>query len=305
MDFISLASGILCAAIGGELFVRGIVGIATWARISSGIIAVTFAAFATSSPELSVSITSALAGTPQIALGDALGSNVTNIGLILGIALLIAPLHASTDSVKRVFPVALAVPILLAMLARDGQLSKMDGLILLTLFSAWMIAVTLEARKQRSMTEEISEDTAPRSVLETLTGLALLVASGKLIVSGAAGLAAHYGVEPFLIGATLVALGTSAPEFATVVIARLRGHDEIGLGTVLGSNIFNGLFIIGVASVINPIPIHWPEISLSLLLGLITCICILPCKCGEIGRQRGALLICLYAVYIVWLAWGM
>ena len=118
---------------------RGVVGIALWARISQGIIAATFAAFATSSPELSVSITSAIAGTPQIALGDAIGSNVVNIALILAIALLIAPIHCSRDTLKRDFSVALAVPIFIAALAFDGELSKIDGVILLSIFSVWLV----------------------------------------------------------------------------------------------------------------------------------------------------------------------
>lgn len=299
MDFITLLAGVICAAIGGELFVRGVVGIALWARISTGIIAATFAAFATSSPELSVSVTSALAGTPQIALGDALGSNVVNISLILGIALLIAPLHTPKDVLKRDFPVAVLVPILIAILAQDGVLSKIDGLILLSLFSVWLIVMVFEVRRQRSVAPAIlGEKKHSRSVVESLIGLAFLGASGKLIVSGATGIAAYYGIDPFLVGATLVAIGTSAPELATVVISRIRGHDEVGLGTILGSNIFNGLFVVAVAAIINPIPISWSEVSTGLVFGLVTSVCLFPLKSGLIERRRGALMLALYAAYV-------
>jgi cation:H+ antiporter len=298
-DFYIFLAGALCAAIGGELFVRGVVGIALWARISQGIIAATFAAFATSSPELSVSITSAMAGTPQIALGDSIGSNVVNIALILAIALLIAPIHCSRDALKRDFPVTIAVPIFIAALAFDGTLSMIDGVILLSIFSVWLVLMLIDAKKQRSAAGEVlGEKKHGRSIIESLIGLIFLVAAGNLIVNGATGIAASYGIDPFVIGSTLVALGTSAPELATVVIARLRGHDEIGLGTILGSNIFNGLFVVGVASTINPIPIAWADVSTGLVFGLITTALILPLKGGVVGRARGAVLLITYGLYV-------
>jgi cation:H+ antiporter len=302
MDFLLLLAGVICAAIGGELFVRGVVGIALWARISTGIIAATFAAFATSSPELSVSVTSSLAGTPQIALGDALGSNVVNIALILGIALLIAPLNIQKEVLKRDFTIALLAPIILASLAHDGVLSRADGVVLLSLFSVWLIIIVLEVRRQRSVVAAILGDKKHgRSVAESIFGLAFLVISGKLIVSGATGISAYYGIDPFVVGATLVAIGTSAPELATVVISRLRGHDEVGLGTILGSNIFNILFVVAVAAMLNPILINWSEVSIGLVFCLITSICLFPFKAGLIEKWRGALLLALYVAYISFL----
>lgn len=294
-----LLAGLICAAIGGELFVRGIVGIAVWARISAGIIGATFAAFATSSPELSVSITSALAGTPQIALGDALGSNVVNIALILGIGLLIAPLHASRDTLKRDFPVALLVPALLGLLALDGTLSRADGMILLLVFVAWLGVMVRDVRRQRNAAADVlAETNHRRAIFESIVGLGLLVASGKLIVTGASGIATAYGIDPFVIGATLVAIGTSAPELATMVVSRLRGHDEVGLGTMLGSNIFNGLFIIAIAACIHPITISFHEAAAGLGFGLISSAFVFPGATGRLDRRRGALLVVLYLAYI-------
>lgn len=294
-----LLVGVICAAIGGELFVRGVVGIARWARVSAGIIGATFAAFATSSPELSVSVTSALEGTPQIALGDALGSNVVNLALILGLALLISPMHAARDSLRRDFPVALLVPLLLGVLAYDGMLSRVDGVILLTLFVAWLVAVVLEVRRQRSAAGQVlGEARHGAALLSCLGGLLFLVASGKLIVAGAKGIALAYGIDEFVIGATMVAVGTSAPELATVLIAKLRGHDEVGLGTLLGSNIFNGLFIVAVAAVIHPIAIVPMEVVIGLLLGLLATAVVFPGKSGRFGRERGWVLLALYAAYL-------
>ena len=154
-NYLALAVGILCAGIGGELFVRGVVGIARWARVSAGIIGATVAAFATSSPELSVAITAAMAGKPQISLGDALGSNVVKVALVLAITLLISGIQCPRDSIKRDFPIALITPVVIGVLAFDGVLSRLDGLLLLGMFIAWAVAVTVEARKQRSAAAEI------------------------------------------------------------------------------------------------------------------------------------------------------
>lgn len=299
MDYLILIAGLVCAALGGELFVRGIVGIARWARISAGIIGATFAAFATSSPELSVSISSALAGKPQIALGDALGSNVVNLALILGLALLISPIHATRDSVRRDYFVALLVPVLLAVLGYDGVLGRGDGIILFSVFVAWLIAVILEVRRQRNAAGNVlGESGHVRALLYGLAGLAFLVASGRLIVSGASNIALAHGVDPFIIGATLVAVGTSAPELATVVIAKLRGHDEIGLGTLLGSNIFNGLFIISAASVLHPIELSRESVTLGLVVGFLATLACLPGRNARLSRERGLLLLTLYAGYL-------
>src|SRR3990172_9570962 len=154
-NYVALILGIISAGIGGEFFVRGAVGLAHWARISPGIIGATVAAFATSSPELSIAITSAMAGRPQISLGDALGSNVVNVALVLAITLLISGIQCPRDSIKRDFPIALITPVVIGVLAFDGVLSRLDGLLLLGMFIAWVVAVTVEARKQRSAAGEI------------------------------------------------------------------------------------------------------------------------------------------------------
>lgn len=298
-SYVLLAVGVVCAAIGGELFVRGVVGIARWARVSAGIIGATFAAFATSSPELSVSVTSALAGTPQIALGDALGSNVVNLALILGLALLISPIHASRASLHRDFPVALLVPLLLGLLAYDGVLTRVDGVILLALFATWLGIVVLEVRRQRNAAGQVlGEARHGVALLSCMGGLMFLAASGKLIVLGAKGIALAHGIDAFVIGATLVAIGTSAPELATVLIAKLRGHDEVGLGTLLGSNIFNGLFIVAVAAILHPIAINTTEVSIGLGLGLLATLTTFPPQSGIFSRQRGLVLLCLYLTYL-------
>jgi cation:H+ antiporter len=298
-DYVALILGVVCAGIGGELFVRGAVGLAHWARISPGIIGATVAAFATSSPELSVSINAAMAGQPQIGLGDALGSNVVNVALILSLALMISGIQSPLYSVKRDFPVALLVPIITAVLFLDGELSRFDGLMMLSMFLVWLVAAVIEARKQRSAAEKVlGEHRGWLVVLSCVAGLVLLVAAGNLIVAGARGIAISFGIDEFIIGATIVAVGTSVPELATTVIAKLRGHDEVGLGTILGSNIFNGIFIVAVAAIIHPITVAWREVAITLAFGFVALVFTYPTRKGFIGRRRGILLLVLYVAYL-------
>lgn len=296
---IVLILGIACAGVGGELFVRGAVGLAHLTRISPGIIGATVAAFATSSPELSVSINAAMAGEPQIALGDALGSNVVNVALILALALMFSGIQSPRDSIKRDFPVALLVPVITGVLFLDGVLSRLDGLLLLSLFFSWLVAAVIEARKQRSAAEEVlGEHRGGLAVLWCVAGLAFLVAAGNFIVAGARGIALSFGIDEFVIGATIVAVGTSVPELATAVIAKLRGHDEVGLGTILGSNIFNGLFIVAVAAIIHPITVSWRDVAVALVFGFVAVVFTFPTSKGFIERRRGVLLLVLYGAYL-------
>jgi cation:H+ antiporter len=299
MNYIYLLLGVVCAGIGGELFVRGSVGLATWARISPGIVGATVAAFATSSPELSVSINSALAGKPQIALGDALGSNVVNIALILGLALVISPIKTPKESVKRDYSVAILVPIVTALLFIDGQISRVDGLLMLGVFAFWLGATIVAARNQRSAADDVlAARGITRIAIACVAGLVFLIFAGNLIVTGARGIALAFGIQEFVIGATIVAVGTSVPELATTIVAKLRGHDEIGLGTVLGSNILNGLFIVSVAALINPIVVGWQEVLVVLTIGLAVLLVVIPPKSGEIGRLRGVVLLVMYLIYV-------
>lgn len=298
-DYIVLILGIACAGVGGELFVRGAVGLAHWARISPGIVGVTIAAFATSSPELSVAINAAMAGEPQITLGNALGSNIVNVALILAIALLISGIQSPRASVKRDFPVALLVPLITGALCLDGVLSRLDGLLMLSLFLGWLIATVVEARKQRNTMEAVpSKKRGSRSALFCVVGLAFLIAAGNLIVAGARAIAVAFGIDEFIIGATVVSIGTTAPELATMIIAKFRKQDEVGLGTILGSNIFNGLLIVAVAAIIHPIVVNEHEIAVTLAFGLLALAFTYPSRRGFIGRKRGVMLLLLYAAYI-------
>jgi cation:H+ antiporter len=299
-DYVTLVLGVVCAAAGGELFLRGTVGIAHWARVSPGIIGSTVVAFATSSPELAVSISAALAGTPQISLGDALGSNVVNVALILAAAITISGIQTPRSSLKRDFPVVLLIPVVTLVLLLDGVLSRIDGLLLVGMFVVWFISVIIEARKQRSSAEKmLGEQRGMLAAMFSVAGLAFLIAAGRLVVNGAKGIAVAFGLNEFTIGATVVAVGTSVPELATTIIAKLRRHDEVGVGTILGSNIFNGLLIVGVAAIIHPIAAGWREVAGVLIFGMLAVALTFPNRRGFIERRRGPLLLTLYAAYLI------
>jgi cation:H+ antiporter len=303
LDYVLLVAGIACAAAGGDLFVRGAVGLARAGRVSDAVIGATVAAFATSSPELAVAISAASDGTPQIALGDALGSNVVNVALILGLALLLGPIQGSRGTVRRDFPVALAVPAVTAVLCLDGELSGLEGAALMLLFVGWLGAVMLQVRDERraaapGATGDGADDRLGRAALLAAAGLVLLAGAGELIVNGAHGIARAFGVSEFVIGAAVVAVGTSVPELSTAVAARLRGHHEIGLGAVLGSNIFNGLWIVPVAAVLHPIRMAWSEVAVALAFGALALALVYPPRSGLIARWRGVLLLASYCSYL-------
>lgn len=297
-DYALLGLGVACAAAGGELFVRSVIGFALAARVSGAIIGATIAAFATSSPELAVAISAATHHKPQIALGDALGSSVVNVALILGLALVISPIQSPRSSLKRDFPVALGVPVITAFLCIDGVLSRIEGALLFGLFLVWLVAVVMDAHRQRSASSVSDSPSSWHAAIYGAVGLALLFGAGQLIVSGARGIAESLGLTEFVIGATIVAIGTSVPELATTLIAKLRGHDDVGLGTVLGSNIFNGLWIVPIAAFIHPIEIEWQEAAIALAFGVLAMLVVFPSRQGLIGRSRGVMLLIVYGLYL-------
>lgn len=298
-DILVLLLGLGCAAVGGELFVRAAVGLATWARIAPGIIGATVVAFATSSPEFAVGIGSATSGTPNLALGDALGSNVVNVGLVLGTMLLLGAVTTARTGIRRDGFTALMLPILLLVLVIDGRISRADGIVLIVVFLGWLGLTTLEARRERSAAEMMGERNHAKVVVSGIIGVGLLIAAGRLIVAGAKPLGVELGLDTFVLGVVIVAIGTSAPELATAIISRLRGHGEIGLGTVIGSNIFNGGVIIGLVATISPFDVSVSDIRTNLVfgIGLMVLLAILGPK--RLTRHTGAVLVTIYVVSIV------
>lgn len=300
LDLVFLVAGVALALLGGEFFVRGAVDGARLLRVPPGIIGVTIAAFATSSPETSVAINASIGGVGAIAIGDDLGSNVVNVALILALALLLAHMPVTFGEIRRDLVFAFLTPVLIGAVVMDGQFSRLDGLVLWVTFALWLGMVIREAMEHRNRISEeaISKVEHPaRSILLGVVGLALLLLAGRLIVDGAEGLALALGLSKFVVGAVVVAVATSSPEMATTLIARIRGHDDLSLGNILGSNIFNGLFIAPLAAVIRPVDIGLQDLGLTLAVGAATIVLVVPLG-GSIGRFRGVLLLVAYALYV-------
>lgn len=210
-DILLLLAAIALAALGGASFFKGMLGVAAWLRLPNVLVATTLAAFATSGPELAVSTLAALSGQPEIGLGDALGSNVVNLGLILGLALLFGPLEACFADWRRDIALALLVPVLTMVLMQDGHLSRVEGMLLLALFVLWMAQVLRQAANARRAAPAVAGAPAPGAAgawLRLLVGLPALIVAGQLFVAGASGIASALGAHAYTIGATIVAVGT-------------------------------------------------------------------------------------------------
>jgi cation:H+ antiporter len=294
-----LLAGVLLAWFGGEFFVKGGVGLARWLRWPSAVIGVTVAAFGTSSPELLVAIHAALEGVPQISLGDVLGSNVVNVSLVLAIVLALSGMKAEDGGVRRDWFISLLVPGVLYALLYDGWFSRRDAVIMMCAFFAWLFLVVCHARRHAAASQESGGAVSPgKTVFAIVLGLGLLICAAQFVVHGGKGMAEALGWSPFVVGAVVVAAATSTPELATTLIARMRGHHDVGLGNILGSNIFNVFFIAAVAAFIQPYEVKAPEVLPSLVFGIVTTLMILPGKGGSLGRWRGFVLLALYAVYV-------
>ncbi len=300
LDVAAVAAAFVFAAIGGELFLRGVLGIARLARLPRAVVATTIAAFVTSAPEFLVSVVSATDDHPEIGLGDTLGSNVVNIALILGLVLLRGNLRAEAADHRTTVYFALAAPFLTLVLLLDGHLRRWEGVVLLLFFAVWL-AVTLDAalrRRRAGFVPDAADSPTPWSIPLLVGGLIALLIAGRLFVAGATGLAARLGVDDYVVGSIVVAIGTSLPELVTVLVSRRRGHDDIGLGTLLGSNLFNGLAIVGVVATIRPISVPLVEVAVALAFGWLALVLVLP-RHDVVPRSRGPLLLGVYAAYVV------
>ncbi len=295
-----LIAGVVLAWFGGELFVKGGVGLAAWARWPTAVIGVTVAAFGTSSPELMVAIHAARDGVPEISLGDVLGSNVVNVSLVLGLVLSFSGMKAEDSGVMRDWFVSLLVPGIVYALLMDGWFSRLDAMIMMGIFFVWLLVVISHARAHAAAHAAPAEKVpVARMVGCILFGLILLIGSAQFVVHGGIKIAAVLGWSPFIVGAVIVAMATSTPELATTLIARMRGHHDVGLGNILGSNIFNVMFIASVAALIHPYKVNLPEIMPSLFFGALTTLLIIPGPGGHIGRFRGFLLLAIYGIYVM------
>ncbi|MDH5526488.1 MAG: calcium/sodium antiporter [Nitrospirota bacterium] len=257
-----LVSGLALLAWSAERFVEGAAAVARNLDVSPLLVGLLVVGFGTSAPEIVVSAIAALDGRPDIAIGNAVGSNIVNVGLVLGVAALIRPLFAHSGLLRRELPYTLGAAVLALVLLSDGVLSRTDAMVLLVTFVAmglWMLGQDDHDRAgiEDAMSAEFAAEMPPpmsteRAATWLVAGLLLMVIASRVLVWGAEAIAHAFGISDLIIGLTVVALGTSLPELATAISAARKGHSDIVIGNVLGSNMVNILAVIGVAGLIHP-----------------------------------------------------
>ena len=273
--------GFLILIWSSDQFVEGAAAIARALGVSQIIIGMTIVSIGTSAPEIVVSIIAALDNAGNLAVGNAIGSNIANIGVVLGATLLVAPLYLQESYVKKEMPILLGVTLLGALVVIDGELSRLDGSILLLALVLILTKMIRDESRDRALREEVEQESLGENAasypwLRFIGGLVLLVASSRLLVWGAVNIAQSLGVSELIIGLTIIAIGTSLPELAASVMSAKKGHAEIALGNVLGSNLFNLLAVLPVPGLLNALVLDqsvttrdYPVMfALTLLLGV-------------------------------------
>lgn len=311
MSIIYILIGLTLLVVGGEFLVRSSVALSFKLKLSKMVIGLTVVSFATSAPELLVSLNAALTGFSDIALGNVIGSNIANIGLVLGITAVIGPLTIDKDFYKLNWPIMLAVSAALYFLLNSGHiLTRIEGVGLVTLLVIYLWLLITRARKTQSteiqQTEEVNDALAMVSnfkiIIWLLIGGAALWGGSELLVKGAVDLAVAMGVSERVIAVTMIAVGTSVPELAASVIAALKKEKAISLGNLIGSNIFNICCVLGVTSIIQPVQVKSEAVlsnDIFWMLGFAAVLLpfvFLPKK-YEIGRAKGLILVIAYAVF--------
>lgn len=318
-SLLAIGIGLLILVWSADKFVDGSAALARHFGVSPLLIGMVIVGFGTSAPEMVVSALASLEGKPGIALGNAYGSNICNIALILGTTALIAPIAVHSQVVRKELPVLIAVTALAAWQLADGEITRMDAFSLIAVFAVLMVWAVLESRKQKESdalgsetAQELAEHamTKARAALWIVAGLLLLIASSRMLVWGAISIATQLGVSELVIGLTIVAVGTSLPEFASSVMAARKGEDDIALGNIIGSNLFNTLVVVGLAGLISPIEVP-PEVNSRDIpvMAATTLALLVFCfgfggKIGKITRPKGAILLAGFISYTAWLVAG-
>lgn len=327
--FLLLVLGLVLITIGADVLTNGAVIIAERLGVSQLVIGLTIVGLGTSAPELVVGITSALANKPDIAIANVIGSNITNIFLILGLSAIIYPLRVSHYVMKRDIPVVLLVTVVCLVMASDRLLAgalveniidRGEGIILLCMLLFYLYFAFLSARREDTLDvaaiqqedAAVGADVTPKQSITTLLlslvkligGLALLIIGGRLFVSNASEIARSWGVSEAIIGLTIVAIGTSLPELATSVVAAIKRQPDLAMGNIVGSNIFNILFILGSSATITPLVpsgIHFIDYIMMLVAVFLLFIFSNLLGRATISRQEGVILLSIYVAYMIYL----
>ncbi len=312
---ISIVVGLALLIWSADRFVEGAASTARHFGMPPLLIGMVIVGFGTSAPEMVVSAISAVQGNPGIALGNAYGSNITNIALILGLTALISPIAVHSQVLRKELPILTAITALAAWQIWDGNITRVDALVLLGVFAGLMTWTIWQGLRHKSdalgseVEQELEVRAMPlrRAIFWMTIGLVLLIVSSRLLVWGAVGIAQAFGVSDLIIGLTIVAIGTSLPELASSIIAIRKGEHDLALGNVLGSNLFNTLAVVGIAGTIHPMKVG-PEFffrDVMVMAALTVSLFVIGYGfrgLGRINRFEGALLLACYGGYTAYLA---
>ena len=309
MMYFWLILGLAVLILGGELLVRGAVGIAKKAQISTLVIGMTVISFGTSAPELFVSIGAALDGSPEIAIGNVVGSNIANIALVLGLTVLILPVAVDRNSKIIDWPMMMGASLLFFLFSYDLVIDWWEGAILFAILLTFTYVLIRNSRrktKSKKVTEESSgeievvKDKIGISILLTFAGLVSLYFGSEWLIKGAVAIAESFDMEKRVIAITVVAFGTSVPELVTSVVAAFKGETDISIGNLIGSNIFNIMAVIGITAMVKPTAVDPKIFNTDMIWMLVIAAAILPMMLigKKIGRIKGVLLFGTYVAYI-------
>lgn len=315
MSFLYLIGGVLIVVFGANWLVEGASSVAKKFNIPDLVIGLTVVAFGTSAPELTVNIFASMTGKTDIAIGNILGSNIFNVFFILGVSAIIYPVSVKSNTIWKEIPLSLLAALVVGICANDiffdnqtvNQLTRIDGLIMLCFFVIFMYYTFIAAKvgaDEVNDEEEIKELTLVKSLFYVVIGLVALITGGKFLVDGAVAIAQSFGMSEAVIGLTIVAAGTSMPELATSAVAAYKKKSDIAIGNVVGSNIFNIFFILGISACISPLPFR-PEANIDVIMTIFSSIMmfsfVLIGRGRQISRSEGILFIAIYIAYVTYL----
>ncbi|MBP7468555.1 MAG: calcium/sodium antiporter, partial [Thauera sp.] len=306
--------GLVVLVVGADVMVRGASRLAVSFGVSPLVVGLTVVAFGTSAPEMAVSVGSALAGTPDLAIGNVVGSNIANVLLILGISALITPLLVDEQIIRQEIPIMIGASALLVVMALDGNIGVLESIVLFALVIAYTVFLVIQSRRASKAVQDEFETGIPTSTWDShwavqigliAAGLAMLVVGADWLVDAAVAFARAFGVSDLVIGLTVVAVGTSMPEIATSIVAAMRGQRDIAVGNVVGSNVFNILAVLGAAGIASGVglPVSEAARNFDLWVMLAVAFACLPIMITgrEIARWEGVVFLAYYAAYTAWL----
>ena len=302
LEILLLVLGFVLLVKGADWVVDGASGIAAKLHIPQLVIGLTIVAMGTSAPEAAVSISAALKGSADITIGNIVGSNILNILIILGLASAIVPIAVAKSTIRVDIPFMLAITGVLLVLGWDQTITFTDGLIMLVLFAGYLGYMLYMAKKGGEEGDEIRDLTLWQALLYTVLGLVLIVWGANIAVDAATALARIFGLSERFIGLTVVALGTSLPELFTSVTAARKGNADIAIGNIVGSNIFNILFVVGLSAMIVPVPFT-PNFRIDTMVAIAAGVMLLLCSLRQkrLVRWHGFAMLLAYGAYFLYL----